>query len=203
MLLHLLNVITAYRPNHLSKKIKKETKQAHNSIEKHPFFFDLVTGQLDNYKYLVYLNNLYPIYKAVEVYFFGGKRFKFDLIQSEKIEKDIREYSNLLNVDVNKPELIFTSEWLDYFIKKDLFLKKAELYIRWLADMYGGQIIKKKVKFGSKYEFKNLRDDIKFIRTYLEEDLTEQNVYPFIEEVKKTYHFHKDLVDNIYKLNKK
>ena len=200
MLLHILNVITAYRPNYLSKKIKKETKQIHDSIEKHPFFFDLVTGQLSDYKYLVYLNNLFPIYKAVEVYFFSGKNHRDDLIQSVKIEKDIREYGNLLNVNVCKPELEFTSEWLNHFLSKDIFLKKADLYIRWLADMYGGQIIKRKVKFGNKYVFNNLREDIKFVRKFLEEDLTEANVDSFIQEVKNSYQYHYNMVNKIYEL---
>ena len=198
MLFHILNVITAYKPNHLSKKIKKETKEIHDKIEKHPFFFDLVTGELSDYKYLVYLNNLYPIYKAVEVYFFNGKNYKEDIIQSVKIERDIKDYSQLLNVNVNKPELIFTDVWLNHFIKKSMFVRKADLYIRWLADMYGGQVIKRKVKFGSKYEFKNLREDIKFVRSFLEEDLTEENVDSFINEVKVSYQYHYDLVNQIY-----
>lgn len=198
MLFHIINVITAYRPNYLSKKIKKETKEIHDKIEKHPFFFDLVTGQLSDYKYVIYLNNLYPIYKAVEVYFLSNKNVKEELLQSNKIEKDIREYCRLLNVDVSSPDLYFTQKWLDYFLQKENFLKKAELYIRWLADMYGGQVIKKKVKFGNKYEFNNLREDIKFIRSFLEEDLTDNNVDKFIEEVKKSYQFHYDLVNQIY-----
>lgn len=201
MLLHILNVITAYKPNRLSKRIKLETKTAHDEIEKHTFIKSMIDGTLSDKKYAIYLYNLYPIYKSVEMLLFSGKNFNKDLFQSVKIQNDLNNYKNELNFEYDRPEYNFNEGWINHFYSKSFFLKKTELYIRWLADMYGGQIIKKNIKFNSKYSFTNLRESIKTIRSYLEEDLTEENVNSFINEVNKSYEFHHKLADKINELS--
>jgi heme oxygenase len=198
MFLHLLNVITAYRPNKFSKQIKKATKEKHDAIEKHPFIKSMIDGSLSDFKYAIYLNNLLPIYKAVEMFLFNG--VDSDLLQSKKINNDLNEYVRFLGVKIEKPEYIFYKEWLDHFLQKDKFFKKAELYIRWLADMYGGQIIKRNIRFNSKYGFYDLRNEIKVIRRMIEDGLDETNVDRFIEEVNKAYEFHRQLADKINEL---
>jgi len=197
MLLHILNVITAYRPNYLSKKIKKETKEIHDKIEKHPFFLDLINRELPDYKYAIYLNNLFPIYKGVEMFLFK-KNFNNDIVQSKKIEEDLRLYKSFLNLNIDLPKFKFYDDWLNYFFSKDDFYKKTELYVRWLADLYGGQIIKRYLRFGNKYVFTNVRKDIQQVRKQIEDSLTEENVDKFIVEVKKTYQFHTEIIDKIY-----
>jgi len=197
MLFHLIKVITAYKPNHLSKKIKKETKEIHDKIEKHPFFIDMIQRDLPDYKYAIYLQNLAPIYKGVEMFLFINNKNN-DIIQSRKIEEDIRLYKSHLNLNFDLPLFKFNKEWLDYFFSKEDFFKKTELYVRWLADLYGGQIIKKYNRFGNKYQFVDVRKSIQQIRKQIEEGLTEANVDKFIEETKKTYQFHTDLVNKIY-----
>jgi len=197
MLFHILNVITAYRPNYLSKKIKKETKEIHDKIEKHSFFLDLIARDLPDFKYALYLQNLLPIYKAVEMFLFTNNNNN-EIVQSRKIEEDLKLYSRHLNLKFDLPQYKFYSEWLEYFFNKEDFYKKTELYVRWLADLYGGQIIKKYLRFGNKYEFKNVRGDIQQVRKQIEEDLTDTNVDRFIEETKKTYQFHTDIVNKIY-----
>jgi thiaminase len=61
MLWHLIKVLTAYRPNKLSKRIKLETKTLHDEIETHLFFKKMIDGSLSNEHYYVYLFNLLPI----------------------------------------------------------------------------------------------------------------------------------------------
>lgn len=197
MLFHMLNVITAYRPNSFSKKIKKETKTIHDNIESHPFFIDLINKDLPDYKYALYLQNLSPIYKSVEMFLFRNNASS-DIVQSKKVEDDIRQYRNHLNLNFDLPQFKYNDKWLKYFFSKNDFFKKSELYVRWLADMYGGQIIKRYLKFGSKYNFYNVRQSIQTIRKQIEKDLNQNNVDQFIEEVNKTYQFHIDLVNNVY-----
>jgi len=197
MLFHLLNVITAYKPNHLSKKIKKETKEIHDKIEKHPFFIDLISRELPDYKYAIYLNNLYPIYKGVEMFLFS-RNSNNDIVQSKKIEEDLKLYKSFLNLNIDLPKFKFYDDWLNYFFSKEDFYKKTELYVRWLADLYGGQVIKRYLRFGNKYVFTNVRKDIQQVRKQIEDDLTEENVDKFIEEVKKTYQFHTEIIEKIY-----
>ena len=198
MFLHLIKVLTAYKPNEFSKKIKKQTKVKHDHIESHPFIKEMLNGELSDFKYAVYLNNLLPIYKGVEMFLFNKKNTNSDIVQSKKILNDINNYSNFLNVDLNQDHLLFYRDWLNYFTTKNDFYKKSELYIRWLADMYGGQIIKKNIKFGSKYDFVDIRGDIKFVRQLIEDGLNSQNVDSFIEEVNISYDHHYKLVERVY-----
>jgi heme oxygenase len=192
--------MTAYRPNEFSKKIKKETKIKHDNIEKHPFIRNMIDGSLSDFKYAVYLYNLFPIYKSVEMFLFNCKTVDSDLLQSKKIYNDLNQYVNYLNIKIENPQYKFYDNWLNYYISKDNFFKKTELYVRWLADMYGGQIIKKNIRFNSKYDFLNIRNKIKFIRKLIEENLDKSNVDNFIEEVNKTYDFHYQLIEKINEL---
>ena len=66
--------------------------------------------------------------------------------------------------------------------------------------MYGGQFLKKKVKYSSKYEFVNLRKSLKEVRLLIEEGLNETNIDAFIRETKRTYEFHSKILDKIYEL---
>lgn len=198
MFLHLIKVLTAYKPNEFSKKIKKQTKVKHDQIESHPFIKEMLNGELPDLKYAVYLNNLLPIYKGVEMFLFNKRNTNSDIVQSKKILNDINNYSNFLNVDLNQDHLLFYRDWLNYFTTKNDFYKKSELYIRWLADMYGGQIIKKNIRFGSKYDFVDIRGDIKFVRQLIEDGLNSQNVDSFIEEVNISYDHHYKLVERVY-----
>jgi heme oxygenase len=192
--------MTAYRPNEFSKKIKKETKIKHDNIEKHPFIRNMIDGSLSDLKYAVYLYNLFPIYESVEMFLFNCKTVDSDLLQSKKIYNDLNQYVNYLNIKIENPQYKFYDNWLNYYISKDNFFKKTELYVRWLADMYGGQIIKKNIRFNSKYDFLNIRNKIKFIRKLIEENLDKSNVENFIEEVNKTYDFHYQVIEKINEL---
>ena len=198
MLLHLIKVLTAYKPNEFSKKIKKRTKVKHDQIESHPFIKEMLSGELSDFKYAVYLNNLLPIYKGVEMFLFNKRNANSDIVQSKKILNDINSYANFLNVNLDQSHLLFYHDWLNHFTSKNDFYKKTELYIRWLADMYGGQIIKKNIKFGSKYDFVDIRGDIKFVRQLIEDNLNSQNVDSFIDEVNTSYDYHYKLVERVY-----
>jgi len=198
MLLHLIKVLTAYKPNEFSKKIKKQTKAKHDHIESHPFIKDMLSGELSHFKYAVYLNNLLPIYKSVEMFLFNKRNANSDIVQSRKILNDVNNYSNFLNVDLNQSHLLFYKDWLQHLLGKDDFYKKSELYIRWLADMYGGQIIKRNIKFASKYDFVDIRGDIRFVRQLIEDGINNENVDQFIEAVNASYDHHYNLVDKVY-----
>ena len=132
------------------------------------------------------------------MFLFNKRNTNSDIVQSKKILNDINNYSNFLNVDLNQDHLLFYRDWLNYFTTKNDFYKKSELYIRWLADMYGGQIIKKNIRFGSKYDFVDIRGDIKFVRQLIEDGLNSQNVDSFIEEVNISYDYHYKLVERVY-----
>jgi len=196
-LFHLINIITAYSPNKYSKLLKQRTKETHDQIEQHPFFRDLLNGTLPDVKYAYYLANILPIYELVEKEFLGNVKDK-SVLQSVKIKKDLDSYSKLLNRKIDNSTYNYAFAWVMYFQQKNRIYKKAELYVRWLADMYGGQVLKKKVKFGDKYKFSNLRSNIQFIRKMIEEDLNDDTIDKFIEEVNIVYKLHNFTISHIY-----
>lgn len=193
---HLINVITAYKSTEYSKLIRSSTKQKHDLIESHPFFKRLIKGNLDNEAYAAYLFNLSYIYREIEQNFYSEIN-DMDLIQTKKILQDIESYKKFLNLDSDVFCVSFYKDWLNHIKSKPRFFRKTDLYIRWLADMYGGQIIKRKVKFGTKYVFDNLRNKIKKLRHFIEQGLNRNNIQNFIEEINNSYDLHYKLVDKL------
>jgi len=193
---HLINVITAYKSTEYSKLIRSSTKQKHDLIESHPFFKRLIKGNLDNEAYAAYLFNLSYIYREIEQNFYYEIN-DMDLIQTKKILQDIESYKKFLNLDSDVFCVSFYKDWLNHIKSKPRFFRKTDLYIRWLADMYGGQIIKRKVKFGTKYVFDNLRNKIKKLRHFIEQGLNRNNIQNFIEEINNSYDLHYKLVDKL------
>lgn len=193
---HLINVITAYKSTEYSKLIRSSTKQKHDLIESHPFFKRLIKGNLDNEAYAAYLFNLSYIYREIEQNFYSEIN-DMDLIQTKKILQDIESYKKFLNLDSDVFCVSFYKDWLNHIKSKPRFFRKTDLYIRWLADMYGGQIIKRKVKFGTKYVFDDLRNKIKKLRHFIEQGLNRNNIQNFIEEINNSYDLHYKLVDKL------
>lgn len=197
---HLINVITAYKPSEYSKLIRKATKVKHNKIESHPFIKRLIAGKLSDREYYTYLTNIIYIYREIEQNFFNDLK-SMDLLQTSKILNDINSYKSCLKpeVEVREAEKYFYNDWLNSIRSKPKFFRKADLYLRWLADMYGGQILKKKVKFNSALQFKNIRSKIKKIRIFIELGLDDHNIHQFINHINNSYDKHYEMVDNIDK----
>ena len=199
-LIHLIKVITAYKPTPIARYIKKETKFKHDLIEQHPFIIKLIDKTITDQEYAIYLKNLLPIYRGVEKALLNKNSF-FELYRSPLIKHDVEQYEKDLGKISNK--YIFNKEWLAKFNKKDRILKKSELYIRWLADAYGGQIIKKGLKYTSKYSIKDVRGFIRIVRAMIEEELNETNVEQFIGAINDSYDEHYKLVEKIYDATRK
>lgn len=194
-LIHLFNVITAYMPTKLSKIIKQKTKATHDNIERHPFYKKLITGELDDKAYLIFLFNMLPVYEHIENELLIPAGYH-DLVRSDKILKDIELYEKHLNFKVDE-SYFYNLPWLKQLEGKSLLGLKAHFYVRWLADMYGGQILKKKVRFANKYAFNNVRNNIKRAREFIDQSVTEQNVDSFIHEANKAFEFSHKLVESI------
>lgn len=194
-LIHLFNVITAYKPTKLSKLIKSRTKETHDKIEQHPFYRKLINKELEDKKYLIFLFNILPVYEFIENDLLIPLGYK-DLIRSDKILKDIESYEKLLNFKVEE-KYFYNLPWLKQLEAKQILGLKAHFYVRWLADLYGGQVLKKKVKFGNKYVFKNVRKTIQKARGFIDESVTENNVEEFIDEANKAFEFSHKLVESI------
>jgi hypothetical protein len=172
------------------EKLKVETKVNHDAAEQHEFNVQLMNGSLPDYKYYLYLKNIVPIFDYVE------KRlgFRGELIRSTLIYNDISRYSKdgLTNGISN----YFVYEWMTTLAQKSDKMILSEVYVEWLKDVYGGQIVAKKVKYNSHLKFSDHKATIGNIRAELMHIAHDQEK-DFIFEVNRTYVNHYNLMDNI------
>lgn len=193
-LLHLLNVFTAYRPTPFAKKLKQETRQQHDKIEAHPFVRKLILGTISDEEYFAYLENLYPIYTVVESRLLHLEEFKI-LRRTAQISDDLRAYQ--LDLNVHSTYKIYSKEWLESCLSKSNFELVSDFYIRWLGDLYGGQLMSKNFKYSSMLRFNNVRQGIRLARTLIETAAVDKQD-EFIDLVNKSYDINYQLVDKLY-----
>jgi len=161
--LHLIKVITAYKHTAFSKKVKLETEANHDAIEQHPFVDLIIKGKMTDLQYAAYLSNVYPVYDIVEKKLLAPQSI---LARTNYIRKDIEQYSNFLNTDLSR--LYVNDEWVQKLKSGDEVDVLAAFYIRWLGDLYGGQILAKNIRFNSALKFKSVRLCIKVARELIE-----------------------------------
>jgi len=189
-ILHLIKVITAYKPTAFAKHIKISTKLEHDNIEKHPFVDNLIKGKLTDTQYACYLLNLIPIYDVIE------NRLNLDnsLRRSNLMRQDLDRYQKLLG---SLGDMFFYHDWLKNLFDKDVFSITSDFYIRWLGDLYGGQILSKNIRFNNHLKFKDVRSSIRHARSLIELNAKGREE-EFISLIKDSYSHNYKLVDTLY-----
>jgi hypothetical protein len=172
------------------EKLKEQTKELHDKAENHIFHKKLMEGSLPDLKYFVYLHNMFPIVSYIE----RRMNLSGELIRSPLMHTDIMRYSKSGCVIEGKDFVYF--DWVcEIGTKEDKWLP-AILYVEWLKDVYGGQILAPKVKFNSALKFNNPQSVASSIRTILS-NVEESDQDDFIIEVNKVYENHIKLLDKI------
>jgi len=193
-IIHLVKVITAYRPTPFAKRIKLETKANHDVIEQHPFIDLIIKGKMTDLQYAAYLSNVYPVYDIVESKLLTPKSI---LARTNYIRKDIEQYSNFLKTDLSR--LYVNDEWVQKLGSGDELDVLAAFYIRWLGDLYGGQILAKNIRFNSALKFKSVRLCIKVARELIEFHAS-RDTDMFIERIKNAYADNYNLAEKLHNL---
>lgn len=192
--LHLIKVITAYKHTAFSKKVKLETEANHDAIEQHPFVDLIIKGKMTDLQYAAYLSNVYPVYDIVEKKLLAPQSI---LARTNYIRKDVEQYSNFLNTDLSR--LYVNDEWVQKLESGDELDVLAAFYIRWLGDLYGGQILAKNIRFNSALKFKSVRLCIKVARELIELNAS-KDTDVFIERIKNAYADNYNLAEKLHNL---
>lgn len=183
--------------------LKELTQDAHKKAENHPLMQSFIKGEYKKEHLLQFLVNVYPIYSIVEQRLLQTKIKQVpELKRTTLIESDINDLIpsviNFKNAQILVP-LISTCAWVNNCRSKPVSLLKAELYSRWLADLYGGRMLAKTTSPNSMYTFLNPKSVIEIVRDILDEPIKDENIAheDIIQEVISFFDFHVELFDEI------
>jgi heme oxygenase len=180
----------------LQARLKEETASLHSESEQHPLMQSFVDGSFKKEHLLELLINLLPIYQVVEQRLLTKEIIDNpDLKRSVQIQKDIDKLIFDTGITTFKVREV-TENWVSSSWKKDLHLLKADLYIRWLADFYGGRILaKSQAPYNEMYSAKDPGAVITTVRYLLTKDIPDNQNDKIVNETKAFFKFHIELFD--------
>lgn len=159
--------------------LREITKDLHADAERTVFAKKLVTGSFTKEEYANYLWQMVLVYNGIEVAANSQGMLKNlpDIQRAHKIYQDCVE---LVGPHHNLKWLPETIEYYQYVLALSYdaerrHLVKAHLYCRHMGDLFGGQVIAKKVPGqGRFYQFKNAENLKTAIRAELTDDLGDE-----------------------------
>lgn len=147
--------------------LKELTQEKHKIAEQKEFNQRMFRGELSKQEYASYLTQQYHIFYELE----SRVLPYYDLLRHKKIEEDITE----LGVLESKPNdsTIDYVNYLKTLKNDDDFL--PHIYLNYLALLYGGQMIKKKIHGSGKlYEFDDPNGSIMSIRKLQKDEWSDE-----------------------------
>jgi heme oxygenase len=159
--------------------LKEITKDLHTDAERTIFAKKLLTGSLTSEEYANYLWQMVLVYNGIET----AARSQGMLVNLPDIERAHKIYQDcieLVGPNHNLKWLPIVIEYYQYLLSLNYnaerkHLIKAHLYCRHMGDLYGGQMIAKKIPGkGRFYEFKDADNLKTAIRAELTDDLGDE-----------------------------
>ena len=139
--------------------LKELTKENHSNAERSWFAKRMFSGEITNSEYAIYLKQQYESYKALEERFDNLNPNSEIEFPDKRIKRAVNIHKDLLEMDPNGDSLPILDSTLSYqgYIQTcpdDLLY--AHVYVRYLGDLKGGQMIAKRVPgSGLYYKFDN------------------------------------------------
>lgn len=159
--------------------LREITKDLHTDAERTQFAGKLLSGSISKEDYANYLYQMLLIYGPIEL----GNRIQGHFTNLPDIERTHAIYQDFIELagkDHNYKWLPSTINYHNYLLNlisdpERKHLIKAHLYCRHMGDLYGGQMIAKKVPGQGKfYQFKNPQELKEAIRAELTDDLGDE-----------------------------
>jgi len=144
--------------------LKELTSEQHRNAERQAFVKEMFSGKISNERYAKFLFNQHPIYNLLETLANVHGLFD-DMPELRRAPKIYEDYTELSKEDIEPDALLpVVKEYMDYLmsISEDADRLMAHVYVRHMGDLFGGQMIAKKVPGLSKmYLFDRNKDELK------------------------------------------
>ena len=162
--------------------LKELTAEAHRQAETQPFVKLIFSGNITKEEYATYLYNQYAAYEILESHALIVGLLN-DLPGIQRAAKLLEDFKELWPADQTVPALanatLLYKEHINT-ISNDPTKLMAHLYVRHMGDLYGGQMIAKKVPgSGQFYKFDNADALKTAIRTKLNDSLADEALVCF------------------------
>lgn len=184
----------------LQQRLKSETRSLHDLAENNVIMKSFIDGSFKLRHLLRFLVNIKPVYDVVEQRLLQQYiAINPDLKRTELIQQDINALANefnSINDDIGYllTPLEVTDLWVGWAWSKPKDMLKAELYTRWLADLYGGRMmIKNMGKFAKSLQFSDPQKAISDVRSILDTHSIDATNDDIVEEAKKVFEYHVEL----------
>ena len=147
--------------------IREATKEQHRQAEQQEFVKTLMSGEINRRVYATFLYNQFYCYAALERWSNYQGLF-YALPGIERGEKLKSDYQDLWVRITPQPEITdSTKRYIEHIdsIRREPAKLFAHVYVRYLGDLYGGQMIKTRTPGPNTYlDFDNAKDLIRVIR---------------------------------------
>ena len=207
------------RHDKLADQLKTATAQHHRRAEQTGIVNDILKKRISRQAYTLYIRNLYPIYASLEkpfepalapleilMPFFGNV-----IMRSAPLAQDLcyltgrKDWQNL---PLLQSSLAYSNH-IDYLRQHDPVLLLGHIYVRYLGDMNGGQVLHgllgKSLRLADEslnfYQYPAIHEISSFRRAYRERfnaaKLSTDQRRKIIATAIKAFEFNIDLSDNI------
>ena len=165
--------------------IKELTRKYHKDAERQAYVKVLMSGEIPEKLYAVFLYNQLQCYAALEKYAQENSLFR-TTVGLQRAEHLLYDFNALWKKE-EKPEIFeSTKEYIEHVegIRDDPEKLYAHIYVRHMGDLKGGQMIASRVPGkGLYYKF----EDPEVLESLIREKLREDE--EFVEECKKCFTF--------------
>jgi len=184
--------------------IKEATKEQHRRAEQQEFVKTLMSGEIHPRLYATFLYNLSYCYAALEKWsqYQGLLDGLPDIARAEKLAHDCQDLWVRITPQPNITNS--TEKYIEHIDNIRTYPEKlfAHVYVRYLGDLYGGQMIKTKTPGANTYlDFNNSKELIRVIRETIN-GYMETDAAAVIAEAKLCFEYATELFKEMHDLEK-